>query len=60
MVNIIDSTYEKSDLEQVTENETQLNADERTQLLGLLKELEDLFDVIIGHRTCWHWFKALL
>ena len=52
MVNIIDSTYEKSDLEQVTENETQLNTDERTQLLGLLKELEDLFDVIIGHRTC--------
>ena len=33
----IDSTYVKSDFEQVASNKTRLNADERTQLIGLLK-----------------------
>ena len=38
------STYVKSDLEQVAANATQLNSEERTELLRILKDFEDLFD----------------
>ena len=38
----------KSYLNQVADNATQLNAEERTQLLSLLKYFEDLFGVTLG------------
>ena len=47
MVKILDINYENADLEQVAANATHLNADESTQLLGLLKEFEDLFGFTI-------------
>ena len=37
MVIFLDSIYAKIDLEQVAHNSTQLNADERTELIGILK-----------------------
>ena len=37
MVKIIDITHSKSDLEQVANNAAQMNNEERTKLLGLLK-----------------------
>ena len=37
LVKIFDSAYTKADLEQLTANETQLNTEERNQLLRLLK-----------------------
>ena len=40
--------YAKADLKQVTDNKTQLNNEERNQLLRLLGDTEDLFDVILG------------
>ena len=40
MVKILYSTYEKSDLKQVF-NDSQMNAEERTLLLSLLKDFED-------------------
>ena len=48
LVKIIDITYVKADLEQVDANKNQLNAEEITQLLRLLKSFEDLFDGTIG------------
>ena len=45
---ILDSTYANSDLEQVSVNETQLNAEEITQLLSLLQYFEYLFDGPLG------------
>ena len=48
LVKIFDSTYEKSDLKQVADNATQLNTEEKTQLLRLLKYFEDLFDDTLG------------
>ena len=36
MVKILDSTYAKSDLEQVVANSSQMNAEERTMLLRIL------------------------
>ena len=47
-VKILDSTYEKADLKQVANNATQLNNEERTQLVSLLKYSEDLFDGTLG------------
>ena len=44
LVKILHSTYVKSDLKQVVNNSTQLNSEERTQLIRLLKDFEDLFD----------------
>ena len=49
MVKIYDSTYAKSDLKQVANNATQLNAEERTLLLSLLEDFEDLFDGTLGN-----------
>ena len=48
LVKIIDSAYVKAYLEQVAANSTQLNAKVITQLLRLLKEVEDFFDGTIG------------
>ena len=48
-VKILDSTYEKADLNQVADNTTQLNNDERTQLLGLLEDFEELFNGTLGY-----------
>ena len=45
---ILDSTYEKEDLENVSAKETQLNAEERTQIIGILKDFEDLFGGTLG------------
>ena len=45
---ILDDTYAKSNLEQVSANENHLNAEDRTQLLSLLQYFEDLFDGTIG------------
>ena len=44
LVKILDSTYAKIDLEQVSANATHLNAEEINQLLRLLKYFEGLFD----------------
>ena len=38
----------KSELKQVADNATQLNHEERTQLIRLLKDIEELFDANIG------------
>ena len=46
LVKIPNSTYAKADLEQVSNNTTQMNADKRTQLLSLLQDFKELFDVI--------------
>ena len=48
LMKIIDSNFTKEDLKQVNDNATQLNAKERTQLLRLLKDFEDLFDGTLG------------
>ena len=47
MVKILNSTYTKKYLEQVI-NDSQLNAEERTLLLSLFKDFEDLFDGTLG------------
>ena len=48
MVKTLDSTYLKSDLKQVANNSTQLNAEEITLLICLLGDFEDLFDGTLG------------
>ena len=48
MVKILDSTYVKAHLKQVADNATQMNDEEKTQLLSLLEEFEDLLDVTLG------------
>ena len=48
LVKIIDSNYKNIDLNQVAANATQLNVEERTQVLRLLKDSEDLFDGTLG------------
>ena len=48
MVKILDSTYAKAYLKQVADNATQLNYEERIQLLSLLDDSEDLFDGTLG------------
>ena len=49
MVKILNSIYEKSYLKQVVNNASQLNFEERTLLLSLLKEFEDFFDGTLGN-----------
>ena len=44
LVKIIDSYYAKEDLKQVSNNATHINAEEKTQLLRLIEDSEDLFD----------------
>ena len=48
LVKILDSTYTKSDIEQVADNSTHLNAEERNQLLRLLQGFDDLVDGTLG------------
>ena len=48
MVKILDSTYEKACLKQVADNSTQMNSEERTQLLSLPEDFEELFDGTLG------------
>ena len=48
-VEILDANYEKADLGQiVNENCAHLSANERTMLLALLLEFEELFDGTLG------------
>ena len=47
-VKILDSTYVKANLTQVSNNTTQTNAEERTQILIILQYFEDLFDGTLG------------
>ena len=46
LVKTFNRTYAKSELKQVAANATQLNSEEITQLLRLLKDFEDFFIVI--------------
>ena len=48
MVKILDSTYAKSDLKQVADNATQMNDEERTLVLSLLEDLNELFNGTLG------------
>ena len=48
LVKILDITYNKSYLNQVADNSTQMNSEEITQLLKLLKYFQDLFDGTLG------------
>ena len=48
LAKIIDITYAKAYLQQVADKATHMNSEERTQLLRLPKELEDLFDRTLG------------
>ena len=48
MVKTLDSNYAKELLEQISANTTNLNYKEKTQLIGLLKDFEDLFYENIG------------
>ena len=48
MFKILESTYAKADLNQVSDNVTQLNAEEITMLPSLLKDFDDLFDGTLG------------
>ena len=49
VIKILDSNYEKADLEEVVDNAHQLNDEEKGQLLALLKDFEDIFDGTLGH-----------
>ena len=49
MAKIINITYVKSDLNQVADNATQSNAEERTLLLSLLEDFQYLFDGTLGN-----------
>ena len=48
LVKILDSNYVKADLKQVDNNATQMNTEERTQLLRLIGDFKVLFDVNLG------------
>ena len=48
MTKKLNITYAKTDLKQVADNATQLNVEERTQLLRLLEDFEDLLDDNLG------------
>ena len=45
---ILDSTYANADLKHVADNASHLNAEERTLLIVLLEDFEDLFDSSLG------------
>ena len=49
IVNILYDTYVKAYLKQVADNANQLNAEERTMLLRILKDFGDLFDGTLGN-----------
>ena len=48
MLKILDSTYTKADLNQVADNASQMNAEERTLLLSLLEDFEKCFGGTLG------------
>ena len=48
VVKLIDSIYDKSCLDKISENAVQLYANQHEMLLGILKELEGLFDGTLG------------
>ena len=49
MVKILDSTYTNAGLKQVANNATQLNDEERTQLVIILENFEELCDGTLGY-----------
>ena len=49
LVKIRDITYAKADLKHIANNKTQLNPEERTQLMRLLEYFEELFDCTLGY-----------
>ena len=51
LTQILDAKYEKADLKQVVKDVPELTAQEKSQLLKLLKAYEDLFDGTLGHWT---------
>ena len=48
-VKILDSTYEKANLEDIAANAANLDKEEKELLLTLLKDFEELFDGTLGH-----------
>ena len=48
LLKILDINYAEADLKQVADNETHLNAKERTQIPRILEGFEDLFDDTLG------------
>ena len=48
IVKNLDRTYIKAYIEHVASNAVQLNAEERTKLIALIKEFDDLFDGTLG------------
>ena len=44
LVKILDITYAKAELDHVSANANHPNAEDRTQILRILKDFEDLFD----------------
>ena len=48
MVKNIDSTYVKADLKQVSNNASHMNSEERTLLIILIEDLENLFGGTLG------------
>ena len=48
LVKNLDSTYAKENLKQVANKSTHINAEERTQLLILPKDFEELFNGTLG------------
>ena len=48
ILEILNIKCEKEELKQVTNNASQLNAEERNQLLRLLRDFEELFDGTLG------------
>ena len=49
IVKILDSKYEKADLDKVTADAEQLGKHQQRKLLSLLKDFENLFDGTLGH-----------
>ena len=49
LIKILDITYVKAEIEQVPANTTQLNHEERNQLLRPIRDFEDLFDGTLGY-----------
>ena len=45
---ILDSKYDKADLEQIAKDQSHLSSQDRDQLYQLLKKYEDLFDGTLG------------
>ena len=48
MVEILNSAYAKAELKKVANKKTQMNDEERTMLLSLLEDFENLFDGTLG------------